>query len=121
MEIADGDPVVFNTLIEDQSLNVNYSGAGVFTVTQVGIYYVTWWVDTVSAEASLEVSFGISLNGGAPINGVSPTVNGQLNGSALVVVGASPATFELVNSTGVPVTIPVTSVQANILILEVSV
>ena len=120
--IDDGDPVIFNTQIEDQSPNISYDDTtGEFTINQAGIYYVSWWVDTESAEASLEVSFGVSLNGGTPVLGTSPIVSGQLNGTALVVVGATPATLELVNATGVSVTIPATAAQANIVILEVSV
>lgn len=120
--IATGATVIFDTVLNDQSLNISYGvGTGIFTVTAPGNYYVTWWVDTDGAEEATTVSFGISLNGGPGILGSSPIVSGQLNGSALVTVGAVPATIELVNATGDNVFIPLTPVQANIVIIEISV
>ncbi len=114
--------MIFDTVLNDQSLNISYGvGTGIFTVTAPGNYYVTWWVDTDGAEEATTVSFGISLNGGPGILGSSPIVSGQLNGSALVTVGAVPATIELVNATGDNVFIPLTPVQANIVIIEISV
>jgi hypothetical protein len=114
--------VIFNNLLTDQSLNINYnSGTGQFTILQAGNYYVTWWVATDGAAPATTVSFGLSLNGGGPIIGSSSIVSGQVNGSALIVVGATPATLELVNATGETVFIPATTVQANIVIVEVSV
>ena len=113
--------MIFDTVVEDQSLNINYNaGTGVFTITAPGNYYVTWWVATDGAGAAIEVSFGVSLNGGPGIIGSSPIVSGQVNGSALIVVGATPATVALVNATGDTVFIPNTTVQANILIAEVA-
>ena len=120
--IPDGGTVIFNSMVNDQSLNINYSlVTGQFTILAAGNYFVTWWVDTDGAEEQITVSFGLSLNGGPPNVGVSPIVTGQLNGSALVTVGAAPATLQLVNATGDNVFIPLTPVQANIVIVEVSV
>ena len=113
--------MIFDTVVNDQSLNISYgAGTGVFTVTATGNYYVTWWVDTDGAEEAINVSFGISLNGGPGILGSSPIVSGQLNGSALLSIGAVPATIELVNLTGDTVFLPLTPVQANIVIVEIS-
>jgi hypothetical protein len=67
----------------------------------------------------MNISFGIELNGGAGILGSSPIVTGQVNGSALVTVGAAPAVLALVNETGETVGFGTTPVQANILITEV--
>ena len=44
---------------------------------------------------------------------------GQLSGSALITIGAPPATLTLVNLTGDNVFLPETPVQANIVIIEV--
>lgn len=116
--IADGDPVIFNAVLNDQSLNISYSAkTGRFTIRQPGSYFVTWWIAAKGAEASC-VSFGVSLNGGSPVTGVLPDAAGQLTGSALLMAGAGPSTVALVNTTGAGVTIPATGVQANILILE---
>ena len=122
LTIDDGDPLIFNTIVNDQSLNINYSTVtGQFTITAPGNYFVTWWVDTDGAGAALQVSFGVSLNGGAANIGASPIVTGQVTGTALLSVGAVPATVELVNATGDVVFIPtITPVQANMIITEVS-
>jgi hypothetical protein len=121
--IADGDPVVFNDEIETEG-DITYA-AGEFTLNHTGLYFVTWWVDTDSAEDALEVSFGVSLFGGAPIVGTSPVISGQLNGSALVNVLIAPAPLQLVNASGVSVTLSQTpsdtNVRANIVIMDVSV
>ncbi|HKM32751.1 MAG TPA: collagen-like protein, partial [Oscillospiraceae bacterium] len=101
------------------SVNINYN-AGVFTITEVGNYYVTWWVSTDGAGPSTSVSFGIELNGGGAIIASSPIVSGQLNGSALLSVGAVPATVTLVNETGEPVNIGITPIQANMVIIELA-
>ena len=119
--VDDGANVIFDTTLNDQSLNISYNSVtGVFTINQVGNYYVTWWVATDGANISTIVTFAIEVDGGAGIPGSSPIVAGQVNGSALVTVGAVPATIELVNITGEPVTYPLTPVQANIVITEVS-
>ena len=103
-------------------MNINYSVVtGQFTITAPGNYYVTWWVATDGAGPAITIDFGVSLNGGAAVIGSTPALTGQLNGSALIVVGAAPATVELVNVTGETVFIPDTTVQANMLIVEVAI
>lgn len=118
--VADEANVVFDTVVNDQSLNINYA-AGVFTVLPggAGNYYVSWWLDTNGAQAVPYVLFEIELNGGAGIPAASPITTGQLSGSALLSVGAVPATITLVNGTGAAVTLATTPVQANIIIIEV--
>jgi hypothetical protein len=61
----------------------------------------------------------ILWDGGAGIIGSSPIVTGQVSGSALITVGATPAILTLVNETGQTVNIPNIPVQANIIITEV--
>ena len=68
----------------------------------------------------MPVYSGLRLNGGPPISGTSPIVTGQLNDSVLVTVGATPAILHLVSATGDTVFIPLTPVQPNIIIFEVS-
>jgi hypothetical protein len=118
--VANGANVVFDTVVNDQSLNLNYA-AGVFNVLPGGIgnYYVTWWIDTNGAGPATNITFEIQLDGGAGIPASAPFTSGQLNGSALVTVGAAPATITLVNVTGRTVNLATTPVQANIIIIEV--
>jgi hypothetical protein len=51
----------------------------------------------------------------------SPIVTGQLTGTALITVGAVPATIALVNATGETVGLGATPVQASLVITEVAV
>ena len=120
--MAASGPIVFNTVLNDQSPNIAYDAvSGTFTISAVGNYYVDWWVAIISAGLSLTSSFGISVNGGAPIIGESPLITGQVSGNALITVAAAPATVQLVNTTGNIVTLSLADVQANITILEVTV
>ena len=114
-----GANVLFNVVLNDQSINISYNSAtGVFTLNGNGNYYVSWWVATSGAGASSTVSFDAVFNGSSIVRSSSPVVTGQVNGSALITVGAVPATFSLANSTGQTVTYANTPVQANIVILE---
>ncbi|MBP1994874.1 hypothetical protein J2Z66_006515 [Paenibacillus eucommiae] len=120
--IDDGDNVIFDTVINNQSSNIIYNAAtGEFTIVAVGNYYINWWVSTDGAGPSTSVTFDIVLNGGVGISGTSPIVTGQLNGSALITVGAIPANIALVNVTNETVNYGITPVQANIVIIEIGV
>ena len=100
--------MVFDTVTNDQSLNINYLGAGVFQITATGNYYVDWWVSVDGAGLSPIVAFAVQLNGGGDIIGSSPIVTGQVAGNALISVGAVPATVtwstspEIPSSSGLP-------------------
>jgi hypothetical protein len=119
--VDNGAAVIFDTVVNDQSPNISYSAfTGDFTVTATGNYYVTWWVATDGAAAATTVTFAIELNGAGGVSASSPIVTGQLSGSALITVGAAPATIALVNTTGDTVNFAATPIQANIIIVEVS-
>ena len=119
--VANGAPVLFNTVLNDQSLNISYNPAtGVATIVAEGNYFVTWWVATDGAGPATFVDFTLQINGSGGVSASSPIVTGQLNGSALVTVGAIPATLQLVNTTGQTVFYATTPVVANIVILEVA-
>jgi len=118
--IDDGDNVVFDTVVNSQSASINYDDAtGEFTISQPGNYYVTWWIATEGAEFATQVVFGIVVDANPPVQAASSIVAGQLSGSALITIGAPPATLTLVNLTGDNVFLPETPVQANIVIIEV--
>jgi len=118
--IDDGDNVVFDTVVNSQSASINYGDAtGEFTISQPGNYYVTWWIATEGAEFATQVVFGIVVDANPPVQAASSIVAGQLSGSALITIGAPPATLTLVNLTGDNVFLPETPVQANIVIIEV--
>ena len=120
--VANGSPVIFNTVVNDQSINISYNTVtGVATITATGIYYVSWWISTDGAGPSTYVEFSTQINGSGGIPADSPIVTGQLNGSALVTVGAVPATVQIINTTGQDVFYGTTPVIAHMIILEVSV
>jgi hypothetical protein len=117
--IAPGANVVFDTIINDQSLDLGYNpGTGIFTISGIGNYYVSWWVATDGAEAATSINFDLVLNGSTVSTTSSPIVTGQVSGTALITVGATPATLALVNTTGETVFIANTAVQANFVIVE---
>lgn len=117
--IADGSNVIFDSVLNNQSGSISYSGAtGTFTVTAPGNYYVDWWVGTDGAGPSTNVSFAIDVNGVNYSEASSPIVSGQLSGEALVTVTTVPTQITLVNVTGQGVFVPTTPVQANIVITK---
>jgi hypothetical protein len=84
---------------------------------------VTWWVaieGVCTCPPAKSISFALELNGIGGILGSAPEISAQVNGSAFVTVGAAPSIMTLVNVTGVAVGYAFTPVQANIVILEVT-
>ncbi|WP_235839193.1 hypothetical protein [Clostridium sp. Marseille-P2415] len=119
--MANGSPVLFNTVLTDQSANISYNTAtGIATITAPGVYYVSWWISTDGAGPSTFVEFTAQVNGSGGVSASSPIVTGQLNGIALVTVGAVPATVAIVNTTGQTVFFGSTPVIANMVIVEVT-
>ena len=118
--IADGATLIFDTITNDQANDISYNLAtGVFTITAPGNYYVTWWVAVDGSDGPINLAFAVELNGGGGVIGTAPTVTGQINGSALITVVATPATITLVNATGATIVLADTAVQANLVITEV--
>lgn len=119
--LANESNVVFDSVLNDQSSDIDYDGVtGEFTITAPGNYYVDWWVGTDGAGPSTTVGFAIEVNGVLYSESASPIVSGLLSGEALVTVTAVPTIVTLVNVTGEDVFVPVTSVQANIVITQVA-
>lgn len=118
--VDDGDNVLFDTVVNDQSPNISYNaGTGEFTISTAGNYKVSWWVATNGAGAATLVTFGIVLDAAPPVLGMSPLVTGQVVGNALLTVAATPGVLSLVNETGDVVFFADTPVQADIVIEEV--
>jgi hypothetical protein len=120
--IADNERVNFNTFISTASTNISYSTVTrLFTITKTGNYYINWWVNTDGAGQQTTVKFSIVVTGGQTISAtsISPLTTLQLNGNALISV-TNPATFALVNESGVTVNFGLTEIQADLTILEVT-
>jgi hypothetical protein len=121
--LNNGGNVIFDTLFNNTSKNIEYNPlTGEFTILAVGNYFVSWWIAIESAcPPATSISFAAELNGIGGILGSAPVISAQVNGSALINVGSTPAILTLVNVTGETVGYGLTPVQANIIILEVTV
>lgn len=125
-QTADGDPVAFDTLISDSSVNVDYDDTNFeFVVNEVGTYYATWWCSTDGSGASTTLEFGVAVNYGTVDQqlflGCSPLVTGQINGHALFTVTTIPSTVSLRNLSADTVNYADTQYHAMMTLLEVSV
>jgi hypothetical protein len=118
--VANGAPLIFNVITNDQANDISYNLAtGVFTITAPGNYYVSWWVAVDGSDGPINLAFAVQLNGVGGVVGTAPTITGQINGSALITVVATPATVRLINVTGAAIVLAATTVQANLVITEV--
>jgi hypothetical protein len=114
--------LIFDVLLNDQSPAISYDVlTGEFTISQVGNYFVTWWIATNGSGQDTDVHFTVSVGGVLYSMGASPIVTGQLSGSALITVSSTPTIVTLVNTSADIVSIATTPTQANIVILELSV
>ncbi|HBE84456.1 MAG TPA: hypothetical protein DDW53_01640, partial [Lachnoclostridium sp.] len=119
--VANGSPVIFNTILNNQSINISYNtSTGIVTLNAEQNYYISWWVSTDGAGPSTYVEFTLQINGSSGVSSSSPIVTGQLSGMALITVGAIPSTIALVNTTGQTVSYGATPVMAHMVIFEVS-
>lgn len=117
--IEDGEPVIFNTLIENTSSSVSYDAVtGVFTLAENGVYFVTWSLSTSGAGPSSYVELSLELSGGSTIPYAVMLPLTQISSSAVINVTAAPQTLTLVNTTGEDVFVDLTNVQANITIIH---
>lgn len=115
---------MFDTVINAPSSNISYNPAtGDFTITQLGNYYIAWWVNTDGAGAETNVVFGIRVTTGGPQQVMaaspSPITTLQLSGNALLTVSANPTVISLFNDSGETVNYASSPIQANLVIVEV--
>ena len=124
ISIAPGDPVIFDTIINDLSAFMSYS-AGVITITQSGVFYINWWVssDGIGGGADVFIRFAIITSSGDNIQASSPILTGQISGNALISIIASPAlpvTLQLVNATDGTIAFGPTPIKADLTIVNVT-
>ena len=119
--LADGANVIFDNVVNDQSTAIDYNAAtGEFTITRPGNYLVSWWFAADGAGPAITVDFAVAVNGVPYAIASSPIVSAQISGDALVTVTTVPTVITLVNVTNEGVFIPMTTVQANIVITEIA-
>lgn len=113
--------LLFDIVTNNQTSDISYNSAtGEFTFTTEGTYFVSWWVATDGSGTDTDVHFTLRLNGVSETAGASPIVQGQVNGSGIIVVQSTPSILSLYNSSSDVVNIAATPVQANLVILEVA-
>ena len=119
--ISPGQILIFDTALNDQSPDIGYNSlTGEFTVNTPGNYFVSWWVATNGSATTTDLWFSLEVNMSGVTTGATPIVTGQLNGSALVTVNATPASLTLVNTTPSFIALASTPIQANIVILQIA-
>lgn len=115
-----GDPVIFNTLIENTSPDITYNSLnGQFSLNAPGLYYVSWSVSASGAGPSTFISLGIEIIGGATIENSTNLPISILTGTALVNVTTT-AVIQLINTTGEDLFVENPPIQANITILHLT-
>jgi hypothetical protein len=119
--VDDGDPVLFDTTVTDIPAGITYS-AGVFTIEEEGIYYISWYVNVDGAGAATEISFALVADPGPTVTAstIDPVVTAQLSSSALLNVTTTPTEFSIVNTTGETVFFGISEIQANLVIIRMS-
>jgi len=87
---------------------------GIFTLNEAGIYKVSWWVATASAQSGSYVSFAVRFNGEFIIGQTfAATPIGQVNGDLVYWFFEAGTTLELINNTiDTDVTLATTPYQA---------
>ncbi|HCU56355.1 MAG TPA: hypothetical protein DIC18_03355 [Clostridiales bacterium] len=131
--VANGFPIPFNNLVSNNAIGANFV-TGAVTLTRPGTYLVNWWVATdidepnaatkdqaaTVRQAGRQISFSVALNGSIVSGSYAPCWAGQVNGSSLVTVQSTPATLQIVNSSGQNVLLAQTTAQAGMTITQLA-
>lgn len=123
--VGNDSNVLFDTIINAPTSGIAYnSGTGTFTVSEAGNYYISWWVNADGAQMQTTVEFGIEITAGGTgtisAASYSPITSIQLNGNALISVTTIPTEFVLTNNSGATVQYGLSSIQANLTIIQLS-
>ena len=119
--VANNSNVIFNTVLNREGTNISYDVAtGEFTLAANKLYYVSWQVATDVENTITNIAFGLSVDGLLGPETSSPSLVGQISGTALIETDESSQTLALVNRSGGTVTYASNTVQANIVIHELN-
>ena len=112
--------VLFDTQVNSYGDIVYNPVNGEIIINKVGRYFINWWVATLSAGASSNVTFTIQTSQGDSLIGNSPVRLGELVGFALLQVDSAPITISLVNTTTSSVNYSaVVPIRANLVLGEI--
>ena len=118
--IEDQAGVLFDSVINRPGLDITYNSCtGEFLLPAGKTYYISWWVAVNGTETVSFPEFAVTVEDQVIAIGTSPLVTCQLSGTALVTNRLVPAVLSLRNVSNDRVRYGETSVQANLVIVEV--
>lgn len=113
--------VLFNDLLNQASSDITYNAAtGEFLLPENKTYHVTWWIAVNGTETVPVIEFAVALDSIPFAVAASPQVTCQLCGFGLVSVASSPKTLSIMNVSGDFIRYAATSIQADIVIVELA-
>lgn len=112
--------VLFNKVKNESNSNILYNTSkGEFLLPRNKNYYVSWWTSINGTQFSPNVELSIAINNIPISTAFSPQVTCQLSGSAFIPAGNNQKLLSLINTSDGYIRYANTSIQANIVIIEV--
>ena len=102
VEVDDGDPIVFNNILTNNSTITYDNTTGIFSITEEGTYYISWNLAVDGAASSPYIQLDLEFSNSQVISISSTIVNQIASNSAFIEVLSTdlPLTFSLVNNSG---------------------
>jgi hypothetical protein len=117
--LANGTNVIFDQLISRPDSHISYCfDTGEFTVSVNKRYYVSWWIAINGTEQASIVEIAVAVDGNPVLVSSSPQVTCQMAGAALISIETAPQCVSLMNVTGDILRYAPTTVQANVVFME---
>ena len=126
--VNNGQPIPLNSIISNNGLpDIAFNiVSSILIISTPGIYYIDWWVpiDDLGTLAN-QISFSIQATSGivtpSTVSSVAPAQSQptQVSGNAIINVTGTPATLQLINTSGDSIQLPSTTIQGNISIIKV--
>ena len=119
--ILDNYNVIFDKIIADASTNITYnSNNGQFTISKLGVYYISWWINFDGIDGDEKLCFSIVTSSGEYISSYSPNGTGQIYGNAILNVLSVPFIFQLANTTKATVSLSTTPITGDLAIISLN-
>ncbi len=119
--LEDRGNIRFNAVLHRSSQNIRYNSlTGEFTLSGNRSYYVSWWVAVDGTDSTSSAEFAVVRNNALISVSSSPQVTCQLSGTALFASGLAPELISLKNVSRNTIKYAPTSVQANLVILDLT-
>lgn len=118
--IENDAPIIFDTVLTQVGSTILYNDTtGEFTISQNGYYLIIWGVTSDGSELYASVKFSLNVNGISHSTAGSPRIEGNVSGSSLITVSATPTTVTLTNVSGDGVWLQETNEPANLVIMAI--